>query len=148
MAAVSASSRRTSNMPCFSTAARSPGMLSTNCCRGLKLRTGNGPNPSAEVSDGCRQTTAKRPTTSTRHDSSCRRWDGTMSVGEIEAGEDRSSLLAPSIIDSTDNVRSNDSAESDARRHAVVFETDVFEAVEHLSCIQERRNFEIGRDAS
>src|SRR5689334_2640468 len=70
-----------------------------------------------------------------------------MSVGEIKPSEDRPSLLAPSVIDSPNDVRSNDPAESDTRRHAVVFETDVFEAVKHLPGIQERRNFEIGCDA-
>ena len=123
-------------------------MLSTNCYRGLKFRTGKGPIPSAAVLDGCRQTTATGPTTNTRYDDPPRqRSDCTTSVREIQAGEDRPSLLAESIVDSTDDVGSNDPSESDTGRHAVVFEADSFETVEHLPGIEKRRNLEIGRDA-
>jgi hypothetical protein len=68
------------------------------------------------------------------------------SVGEIKTGEDRASLLTESIIDTPDDVRSNEAPKPNARRHPVVFKTDIFEIVEDLPGIQKRRKLEIGRD--
>src|SRR5688572_7406431 len=144
MAAVSASSRRTSNAPGSSTAARSPGMLRTSCCRGLKFRTGKGPKPSADAGDGCRQATPMRPATSARHVEPTRRSsEQSMSVWKIQAGEDGASLFAISIVDSTDHIGSDDSPEPDTRRHAVVLKTHVLKIVKHLSCVQEGGHFKI-----
>src|SRR5918994_447594 len=147
MAAVSASSRRTSNAPGSSTAARSPGMLRTSCWRGLKFRTGKGPNPSAEAEDGCRQTIPMRPATSARHVELPRRSsEQSMSVWEIQAGEDGASLFAISIVDSTDHVRSNDASKTNAGGHPIVLEADIFEAVEDLARVQKGCDFKIRRD--
>ena len=70
-----------------------------------------------------------------------------MSVWEIQAGEDGASLFAISIVDSTDHIGSDDSPESDTRRHAVVLETDILKIVKHLPRIQEGRHFKISRHA-
>src|SRR5512134_2958008 len=123
-------------------------MFSTSCWRGWKLRTGNGPNPSAETRGGPAYENTTRLANAIRHHDRRRpRTDGSMSVWEIEAGKDRASLFAEPVVDPTDYIGSNDPSESYTGSHTIVFKADVLETAEDLSGVQERRDLEIGRDA-
>src|SRR5262245_10402503 len=75
-------------------------------------------------------------------------WRGSLSVGEVETGEDRAPLFAESIVNSTDDVRSDNASKAKTGCHAVIFETDIFKTVKDLSGIEEGRKFKISRDTS
>jgi hypothetical protein len=67
-------------------------------------------------------------------------------VRKIKPRKDGPTFLAEPVVDSSHNVRSDDSPKSDTRCNTVVFEAHILKRVEHLTGIDKGRDLEVRDD--
>ena len=67
-------------------------------------------------------------------------------VRKIKPRKDGPTFLAEPVVDSSHNIRPDDSPKSDARCDPVVFEAHILERVEHLAGIDKGCDLEVRND--